>query len=168
MAADRAAAGRRAGQAWRDRPQRHRVAFLREQITGGNRHGAGRERRRDENASEPRAGKAAEDFYQTRCDAVGNTDCRGCFSQFGSGCASWLGGDHFRRGDHQRRGSGRFNINPRKRSIKTYGLDKGENGGGCGRSCVARGRNNHHFCCSTQMARITQPVTTNSHQGKIY
>ena len=90
------------GQARREGPQRHRAAVFREQKFARSRRGAGRERGRGENAREPRAGKTAEIFHETRRHAFGGGDCRSGFGQLGSSRAGGAGENNYCRRDCER------------------------------------------------------------------
>ena len=73
------------------------------------------------------AGKTAEIFHETRREFDDGHHCRDDFRQFRSSRADCAGKICERRGDCQRRGGQRFNLNPHQRSIENYGMDKGKN-----------------------------------------
>ena len=54
------------------------------------------------------------------------------FGEFNPGRAGRADQIHHRRCGHKRRDRQRHNLNPHQRSIETYGMDQGKNGGGGG------------------------------------
>ena len=101
-----------------------------------------------EDAAEKRVNRALEKlrniFRETRCEFDDGHHCRGDFRQFRSSRARGAGKIRDRRGDCQRRGGQRFNLNPHQRSIENYGMDKNENNSRCERGNFTRRRN--HGC----------------------
>ena len=104
----------------------------------------------------PRAGKAAGFFRQTRRGFDGDGHRGNNFSQFDSGRAGGAGQDHFRRGDHQRRGGGRFNPGFGQRSIENYGMDKSKNGGRRGGGGDFGGEQPHPIIVQTSFISATR------------
>jgi RNA polymerase sigma factor (sigma-70 family) len=94
-----------------------------------------------EDAREPRAGKAAEIFHETRREFDHGHNCRNDFRQFRSSRAGGAGKIYSCCGDCKRRGGWWFNLNPHQRSIENYGMDKSKNGNRSWRGHFAHGRN---------------------------
>ena len=90
--------------------------------------GAGRERRRGQEARDPRGGKAARLVHQTRRDTDGDGVDGGDFRELRASRAAGLGENVIRHSADQRRGGFCFNLNPRERNIESYDTDKGKKG----------------------------------------
>jgi RNA polymerase sigma factor (sigma-70 family) len=89
----------------------------------------------DEDTARKRVSRALEKLHRFFFQAWHKFDrscpSRGDFRQLpsgGTGGAGEICGGH---GDCQRRGSQRFNLNPRERSIETYGIGKSKNNSTC-------------------------------------
>ena len=95
-----------------------------------------------ENAGEPRTGKAAELFQETRRDFYHGHHCRRGVRQFSSSRARDAGKIRDRHGAGQRLGGRQFNLNPHQRSIENYGMDKSKNRSGCWSRFNSGNRNN--------------------------
>jgi RNA polymerase sigma factor (sigma-70 family) len=97
-----------------------------------------------EDAAKMRVNRALEKlrkFFSNR--PVRDADRGSGFGQFRSRCARWTG--NFRDCNRRERvGGGSLNLDPGKRSIETYGMDKGENSDCYQHGGVAYRRNNHN------------------------
>ena len=84
-------------------------------------------------------------FCQTRNCFNGGDHCRNDFRQFRSSRARDAGKICNCRGDCQRRGGQRLNLNPHQRSIENYGVGKSKN--------CSRGRYRTYFGCGYNNSR---------------
>ena len=100
----------------------------------GNRLGTG------EDTARKRVSRALEKlrryFHETRRGFDDGPHRRRDFRQFRSSRAGGAGKIRDGRGDCQRRGGQRFNLNPHQRSIENYGMDKSKNGNRCRRGIL--------------------------------